>query len=85
MRESHQKQMSLTPVAIDHEHAKELDAVSRVLDSEPTVAELVTQDLLRAGAQRGRGAPGMSGDQVLRCTPPGSAVDLAVARSVAVR
>lgn len=66
MRESHPKQLSLVPLSIDHEHAKELDAVSRVLDTHPNLAELVTQDLVPTGRSSTMGARGMTGDQVLR-------------------
>lgn len=66
MRTSHQMQRNLTPVPIDHAIAKELEAVSRILDSEPTLAELVAQDLVPAGKRADRGAPGMTGNEVLR-------------------
>lgn len=66
MRTSHQPQRTLTPVSIDHPHAKELEAVSRLLDGEPTLAALVAQDLVLPGKRPDRGAPGMTGDQVLR-------------------
>jgi transposase, IS5 family len=59
-------QRNLTPVPIDHGIAKELEVVSHILDSEPTLAELVAQDLVPAGKRRDRGALGMAGNQAVR-------------------
>jgi IS5 family transposase len=68
MREAHKAQDSLRETWLDLDHAKELEAMSRVLDDNPTVAELVLQDLRRAtrSATALHGAGGLSGDQVLR-------------------
>jgi IS5 family transposase len=68
MREAHKAQYSLRETWLDLDHAKELEAMSRVLDDNPTVAELVLQDLRRAArsATALHGAGGLSGDQVLR-------------------
>jgi transposase, IS5 family len=66
LRTSHQMQRNLMLAPIDHPIAKELEAVSRILDSEPTLAELVAQDLVPAGKRCDRGAPGMTGNQALR-------------------
>lgn len=66
MRKSHEIQPSLVPSWIDHPHARELEAISRFLDSTPRIAELATADLVCEGTSRIRGAPGMSGDQVVR-------------------
>ena len=65
MRESRHQQLPLTPVPIDHIHARELEHISKKLDALPESAELVRQDLL--GKRRGNtGRKGMSGEQVLR-------------------
>ena len=48
-------------------HAKELAAISRVLDSNPTLAKLVAQDLV-GDSDGSRGAPGMTGEEVIRVT-----------------
>ena len=37
MREKWQKQMSLIPTEIDHPQAKELEAISQILNSQPTI------------------------------------------------
>ena len=68
MREAHKIQHSLPETWLNLEHAKELATMSRVLDGNPMVAELVLQDL--QGATRSKeathGAGGLSADQVLR-------------------
>ena len=50
---------------IDHDHARELQAMGEVLEGIPEVLEAVREDLLQGrGARRGR--RGMSADQVVR-------------------
>ena len=66
MRKNRQTQPSLAPSCIDHPHARELAAISLILESTPKIAELATADLVGASASRLHGAPGMSGDQVVR-------------------
>lgn len=68
MREARQTQPSLRETWLDVDHAKELEAISRVLDDNPTIAELILQDLRVASGspQATRGAGGLSADQVLR-------------------
>jgi transposase, IS5 family len=68
MREARKTQESLRETWLDLDHAKELEAMSRVLDDNPKIAELVWQDLQGAnGSQQAtRGAGGLSADQVLR-------------------
>jgi transposase, IS5 family len=51
---------------IDHPHAKELEAISQILDANPAMADAVAQDLTRGLKNPGTGKAGMSGDQVLR-------------------
>lgn len=66
MREKSNKQMSLISVMIDHPMAKELEAISRVLDRCPTIYDLAMQDLCRNVRKRGAGAKGMTAEQVVR-------------------
>jgi len=68
MREAHKTQHCLRETWLNLDHAKELAAMSRVLDAHPTVAEQVLQDLRGATRSREatRGAGGLSADQVLR-------------------
>jgi IS5 family transposase len=69
MREARKTQPTLRETWLDLDHAKELEAISRVLDDNPKIAELVWQDLQAAGGskQTSRGVGGgLSGDQVVR-------------------
>jgi len=64
MRQSRENQQSFQLRPYQHRHGQELEEISRILDENPTLAEEVVQDL---GSDPGRGAPGMSGEQILRC------------------
>ena len=68
MREARRLQESLREIWLDLDHAQELQAMSRVLDDNPKITELVFQDLVAASgsAQTTRGAGGLSAEQVLR-------------------
>jgi len=66
MRKKNQKQMPLMPSDIQHPRAKELDRISKILDSLPTITEMVLQDLTHGVKHRNRGAQGMTAEQVLR-------------------
>ena len=68
MREARKTQDTLRETWLDLDHAKELAAMSRVLDDNPTIAELVWQDLRAASGSTSatRGAGGLSAEQVLR-------------------
>ena len=66
MREKSKKQLPLMNPTIDHPQARELECISRILDQEPTIVDLVHQDLCRGHALRETGAYGMSAEQVLR-------------------
>jgi IS5 family transposase len=59
-------QFSLNQPWIAHPHAKELEAISQILDAHPGMAEAVAEDLVRGVKNPESGARGMSGDQVLR-------------------
>ena len=48
MREARKTQPGLTESWLDLDHAKELQAISGLLDEHPTIQELVLQDLRRA-------------------------------------
>lgn len=65
MRQTLKKQPPLVPLWGDHQHSKELRAISMVLDAHPEVAALAHKDLI--GDARGDvGRGGMSGEQVVR-------------------
>ena len=67
MRKKSKKQLPLMEPAVDHPRATELEAISRILDKNPTISELVLQDLCRGERrQRRSGANGMTAEQVLR-------------------
>jgi IS5 family transposase len=68
MREARKIQETLCETWLDLDHAQELEAMSHVLDDNPTIAELIWQDLRAAtgSASATRGAGGLSADQVLR-------------------
>ena len=59
-------QLSLAQPWIEHPHARELEAISGILEKEAGMAERVGQDLVRGVKNPHTGARGMSGDQVLR-------------------
>jgi len=66
MRKKNQKQIPLMPCDIEHRRAKELDRVSKILDSIPTITDMVLQDLTHGVKDHNTGAEGMSAEQVLR-------------------
>ncbi len=60
------EQLLLEQPYIAHSHAAELAKISQILSLHPDIAEITGQDLVRGLACPHTGAPGMSGDQVLR-------------------
>jgi IS5 family transposase len=67
MRKKHQKQMPLIEPASGHPQNMELETISLLIDSTPTICDYVLQDLNEGKAKkRNTGAEGMSADQVLR-------------------
>jgi IS5 family transposase len=67
MRQKHQIQPTIQELWPDHGAAKELQAISRLLDNHPNLAAMVWQDLVAAsGAETPQGAYGLTADQVLR-------------------
>jgi IS5 family transposase len=67
MRKKVQKQMPLMNSKIDHPRADELEAMSLILDSNPTICDLVMQDLCKSQPDSDTsGANGMTAEQVLR-------------------
>lgn len=59
-------QKSLTCPEIDHPYAEELWQIEQILQAQDGLQESVTQDLLRGVEHPETGAPGMTGEQVLR-------------------
>ena len=66
MRKKKQKQMPLMDRSIDHPRARELRDISRILEQNPIIDEMVLQDLTREVEHRETGAEGMSAEQVVR-------------------
>jgi IS5 family transposase len=67
MREKHQKQMPLIDPPTGHPKEKELEAISIVLDSTPTICDHVLQDLNKGKIiKRRTGARGMTAEQIIR-------------------
>jgi IS5 family transposase len=68
MREARKTQHSLRETWLDLDHAKELQAISHLLDDHPRIADLVLQDLRTASKspRANCGAEGLSAEQVLR-------------------
>jgi IS5 family transposase len=66
MRKKSKKQMPLMPPEIDHPQAEELSTISRILDSNPIIYDLVMQDLSPQGTKSKAGAKGMTAEQVIR-------------------
>jgi IS5 family transposase len=60
------EQLPLDRPPIEHVHSEELARISQILDSNPRIAKLVEQELLGDVDHPHTGAPGLSGDQVLR-------------------
>jgi transposase, IS5 family len=66
MRRNVHGQLPLVPQFSEHEHARELAEVGRVLDECPQLDRLVERDLLRGGISADRGRRGLTAQQVLR-------------------
>ena len=65
MRRKRQIQRPLSGFWTDHRLAQELKAVSKILEDNPSILDLVLHDLCDTGGS-GQGAPGLSAEQVLR-------------------
>ena len=65
MRKNSKNQRPLSPLWPQHPLARELAVISQILDKHPKIPQLVVQDLSDRDHQRG--APGLSGEQVVRC------------------
>ena len=57
--------MPLSGLWPDHQLAQELKAISKILDDNPSISDLVLHDLCDT-VRAGQGAPGLSAEQVLR-------------------
>ena len=66
MRKQTHDQLPLMDTQIDHPRAREYEGISRILDANPIISEMVLQDLSGGVSKRQTGAEGMTADQVLR-------------------
>jgi IS5 family transposase len=66
MRKKIVKQFPLMYRSVDHRHAKELDAIGKILDRNPEIYEMALGDLSGKVKNPGTGAEGMSAEQVIR-------------------
>ena len=66
MRNSVRQQLAIVQPHFDHEHARELQAMSDLLDEVPHVVALVHAELIRGLRDPDAGREGMTAEQVLR-------------------
>ena len=67
MRDIIHKQLPIVASVIEHEHARELGAISEIVDSLGTgILERIHEDLVRGVSNPDKGRIGMSAEQVLR-------------------
>ncbi len=67
MRKKRQKQMTFMPQEMDHPQARELEAISQILDSKSTIYDIVLQDISKhQRSDANNGARGMTAEQVIR-------------------
>ena len=66
MRKQTHDQLPLMDTQIDHPRAREYEGISRILDANPILSEMVLQDITGGVSKRQTGAEGMTADQVLR-------------------
>lgn len=66
MRKKRENQTPLIPLWPDHRLSDELQMISRILDDNPQILDLVLQDL-SDGSDRQNGSPGLTAEQVVRC------------------
>ena len=64
MRKSHKKQLPLSQPIPDHPKAKEMSEISKILDQNCSIYDLVLQDISKGSSNRG--AQGMTAEQVVR-------------------
>ena len=66
MHKKYEKQLPLPEAKIDHPKAKELEAISRLLDQHPAIYEMVWKDITRTAKIKAGGANGMTAEQAVR-------------------
>lgn len=66
MRQNRQDQLPITPLWPDHQLSEQLKVISKILDDNPSISDLIFQDL-SDNVDQMNGSSGLTGDQVLRC------------------
>ena len=66
MRKNRENQLPLSPTWPDHRLARELESISKILDQNPSISDLVLHNLCDKVSSK-NGARGMTAEQVLRC------------------
>lgn len=66
MRQTVDQQQKLLPTPDNHQHARELREISKILDANPEIYKLVHDDLVADVANPGTGRKGMTAEQVIR-------------------
>ncbi len=66
MRKKIHDQLPLMDTQVNHPRAREFEGISRILDANPIICEMVLQDLTKGVNKCETGARGMTADQVLR-------------------
>lgn len=66
MRKTVPEQLPIVIPGVEHDHARELQGISNVLDANPEATKLVYDDLIRGLRNPKKGRKGMSAEQVLR-------------------
>jgi len=66
MRKKIHDQLPLMDTQVNHPRAREFEGISRILDANPIISEMVLQDLTKGVNKCETGARGMTADQVLR-------------------
>ena len=66
MRKKREKQLPLMNPSTAHPKARELEAISKILDQNPIIYQMSLQDLTKSVSDKGNGANGMTAEQVVR-------------------
>ncbi len=66
MRQNRENQLPLAPLWPHHQLGEELRVISEILDGNPSISEMLLHDLCDTSSPD-NGAPGLSGEQVVRC------------------
>ncbi len=66
MRQNRENQLPFSPSWPDHRLARKLESISKILDQNPSISDLILQDLCDKLSTQ-NGARGLTAEQILRC------------------